>query len=453
MKIGLFTKLFLATLLTAATVVAGMALSVHWAFEHGLKKYLRQVEMESLDKIVPVFNRFYAQEKSWDALRNPLLFRQLVQQVLFEDNDAAHQGRRPPRLWLLDAHQQVISGPPSHATLHLENARALLHENQIVGWLAMRPNSFISDKLTQAFHRQQIHSYYVIAALALLVSALAAWLLVRQLLVPIKHLAQGVRALGNGDYHTRIQTQGSDELGRLGEDFNHLACALERNEQMRRQWFADISHELRTPLAVLYGEIEAMRDGVRPVTSAALTALHNETYALSKLVDDLYELALSDVGALDYRKELFDVGEVLEAAVTAFQPRFQAHGLALACRILSPAPVRADAARLTQLFGNLLENSLRYTDSGGSLEIILNCDKQRIYIDFQDSAPGVAEDMLEKLFERLYRADKSRSRALGGAGLGLAICRNIMTAHQGVIQARLSPLGGVWIALELPLQM
>ncbi|NJO17199.1 MAG: HAMP domain-containing protein [Thioploca sp.] len=352
------------------------------------------------------------------------------------------------RLQIVDMKKQVVFG--YHKVLPNELLRPLHHKGQIIGWVGLHPHEVIMDNLALSFQAQQRHSYILIAALAVVVSVLVSWLLARQLLNPIRHIATGARALGSGHYQTRLPVKSADELGQLASDFNHLAHTLERNEQARRQWIADISHELRTPLAVLRGEIEAMQDGIHAMTLENLKSLHSETLSLGKLVDDLYELALSDLGALDYRKEVVDIADVLDSVVTAFQPRFAAKNILLINQVQEWVTIFADTRRLTQLFTNLLENSLRYTDPPGRLEISIAITANHVLLDFKDSAPAVPDDSLDKLFERLYRVDKSRSRTLGGAGLGLAICRNIVEAHEGQISAQHSPLGGVWVQVKLP---
>jgi two-component system sensor histidine kinase BaeS len=270
---------------------------------------------------------------------------------------------------------------------------------------------------------------------------------------PLQELQATTQRLASGDFSARVTVSADDELGRLGQDFNALAQTLERNEQARRRWVADISHELRTPLAVLRAEIEALQDGVRPLERAAIDALHADAVRLGRLVDDLYELSMSDLGALTYRKEPTDVAEILAADVDAFAARYEAAGLALRLdnRLDDASTLRADPHRLSQLFRNLLRNSLQYTDPGGGLGVGLGREDREVVIDFRDTAPGVPDDALPRLFERLYRVDASRSRATGGAGLGLAICRNIVEAHGGRILARPAPEGGLWVQVRLPL--
>lgn len=221
---------------------------------------------------------------------------------------------------------------------------------------------------------------------------------------------------------------------------------------MRRDFMADISHELRTPLAVLRGELEAIQDGVRKFTPETVASLQAEVGTLTKLVDDLHQLSMSDEGALAYQKAPVDLIPLLEVAGGAFRERFASRGLKLQFSLPDSITVFGDRDRLMQLFNNLLENSLRYTDSGGSLQISAGQRDKTVRLTFADSAPGVSDDQLQKLFERFYRTEGSRNRASGGSGLGLAICLNIVEAHNGRIIAAHSPFGGVSITVELPLE-
>jgi two-component system sensor histidine kinase BaeS len=318
-----------------------------------------------------------------------------------------------------------------------------------VGWLGVRRNTLLTDRLALAFIDSQSRSNTLILLLALGLSALGSWLLARQLIRPVRRMAAGVRRLASGEYTVAIPA-GGDELGDLARDFNLLGRTLQRNEEARRDWIADLSHELRTPLAVLRGEIEAMQDGIRPVSVDGIASLHAEVLSLGKLVDDLYELALSDLGALDYRREPVSLTEIVVSAVETHRHRFADKGVALTCVPRRPSVVHGDRRRLAQLFGNLLENSLRYTDRGGRCEVCLEVTGALAVITIDDTEPGVPSGLHERLFDRLYRVDGARTREHGGAGLGLAICRNIVDAHGGRVAAEGSPLGGLRIRLELP---
>jgi len=325
-------------------------------------------------------------------------------------------------------------------------------DGKTVGYLATAPRKNLSEEHELHFSEEQSRFLLFLGLCIALISVLVAFPVSRQLVKPIKVLAEATRKLASGQYQTRITVDSSDELGDLSRDFNSLAVALDSNEQARQQWIADISHELRTPLSVLRGEIEALQDGLREVTADRLDSLHNQVMNLNRLVNDLYELSMSDIGALNYQKETIDVVAVLEKTIESQSDEYRAKEIEIGFDGNDKVgQIFADAERLQQLFSNLLTNSLRYTNAGGELRISLQTLEKTVLITMEDSAPGVAQSDLSRLFERLYRVDNSRSRETGGTGLGLAICKNIVDAHEGSISAESSSLGGLKITIELPL--
>ena len=497
MTLSIRTKLFLTLLFASALVVGGMLGFMRWSFQRGLVEFAATRQEERIAAIVGRLAERYREDGGWERLRadrrlwiatlkgwgeRPKLRQEPEPE---SEPDQRDPYRRPPP-WLRHALredspgwppqrlQQRLEGgapsPPLELRLMLLDAQGGLvygrpellpgiHrypielDGEAVGSLALLPGPTLSELGEIRFQERQSTAFLVIA-LAMIGLAVALSLpLARRLVRPLEAFQVGVRQLAAGRYGARVSVTGDDELGRLGRDLNALAGALEQNEQARRQWVADISHELRTPLAVLRGELEALQDGVRPLEPAAVDSLYADTLRLGRLVDDLNELSMTDLGALSYRKEETDPAELLEADLEAFTPKFRAAGLDLTLdnRISQSLPLQADAHRLSQLFRNLLRNSLRYTDAGGGLTVILDADKERVSLDFQDTAPGVPPEALPRLFDRLYRVEGSRSRDTGGTGLGLAICRNIVEAHGGQISARPAPQGGLWIHIELPL--
>jgi two-component system sensor histidine kinase BaeS len=215
---------------------------------------------------------------------------------------------------------------------------------------------------------------------------------------------------------------------------------------------ADVAHELRTPLAVLRADLEAVQDGVRSASGESLNSLLAEVRTLNKLIDDLHDLSLADVGALSYRKAVLGVDELLQRCIAPFRERFAHKQLRLVTAPTDPElRVFADGSRLQQLLNNLLENSLRYTDAPGETRVSGARDGGEVLMSIDDSAPGVPPELLPRLFERFFRVDSSRNRETGGSGLGLAICRSIVEAHGGSIAAARSMLGGLRIDIRLPL--
>jgi two-component system sensor histidine kinase BaeS len=221
---------------------------------------------------------------------------------------------------------------------------------------------------------------------------------------------------------------------------------------MRRQWISDIAHELRTPLSILLGEIEALRDGVREVNRVNLDSLSSEARHLSEIVNDLHELSLADAGELSIKKVPINPAAILKETLGYFKQGFIENQIQIENSLedQSSATIMGDADRLRQLFSNLLENTLRYAEAPGILKIGQNFGANRLILFFEDSGPGVPEKELDRLFDRLYRVDRSRSRAHGGSGLGLSICKSIVNALGGEIRAQNGNSGGLRIEVELP---
>lgn len=474
MKISITYKLFLAILTAAALAVISLVLIMQWSLSRGFLRFVNGMETEGLSRLAAALEEGYRTERNWNFVRrDPARWRHLVASALPRDGALPTGGPPPPlpggeqhrpprpvpppaahqfdqRLFLMDADRTVVV---SRSSIPAGSAATPLRNNgRIVGYLGLLPRARLSDSHQQRFLREQKLAFVLVSWVIVLVAACFSLLLARRLVRPLRELARATHRLTAGEFGARVPVVSSDELGRLAADFNLLALTLEKNETARRQWVADISHELRTPLTVLRGEIEAIQDGIRQPTPEAMHSLHDEALRLGRLVDDLYQLALSDLGALTYRKADLDPAVPLGDALAAYRPEFAAKDISLTAEFPpgDGVTVFGDAGRLRQLFVNLLDNTLKYTNAGGSLHISMALRGGSVTIDFQDSAPGVPSEELEKLFDRLYRVESSRSRSTGGAGLGLAICRSITEAHGGSITVKPSPIGGVWIRIELP---
>jgi two-component system sensor histidine kinase BaeS len=477
MKIRIQHKLFLAMLAAAGAVVLSMYLVMRWSFDRNFLKYSHTVDLERLEAVAGKLEEAYAGEGSWRFLSED---PQRLRALLWDSPGMMPRGpggRRgmgmgmgmgpmrdmPPgpatepggrflrRIVLLDGDKNPVFGPPRPpGGIEL---RPLIHDGKTVGYLGILPPRIVSDARQLRFVREQKRAFAFIAVAVVVLAALLSVPLAGQMVRRIRELASATHLLASGKFDTRVPGDSSDELGQLSRDFNTLALTLEKNEAARRQWVADISHELRTPLSVLRGEIEALQDGVREATPQAVGALHAEVMRLGRLVDDLYELSLSDLGALTYRRAETDLAGLLRQVVDAYRNDLAGRGIRVEEDVPAdrPFPAFADPDRLNQLFSNLLENSLKYTEEGGRLKVRIARGNGKAVVDLEDSGPGVPEAELARLFDRLYRVEGSRSRATGGAGLGLAICRNIVEAHGGTIAAFPSSMGGLGVRVELPL--
>lgn len=462
--------------MAAAMAAISMVVVMHWSVRRGFLRYVNAMEKAGVSRLASSLEEGYRPEGGWGfVVHDPARWHQLILAAIPPGGPLPQPSGTPPppkpngagqgpppgppphmvrsldqRLFLLDAERRVLIG---HAVPAGSAFTPLFHRGQVVGYLGLLPRQELSGPPQERFLREQRLAFALVAGIIILLATGLSLLLSRRLVRPLRGLAAATHQLAAGRFATRVAVISQDELGQLAGNFNTLAMTLERNEQARRQWVADISHELRTPVAILRGEIEALVDGIRQPDPPSLASLHSEVLRLARLVDDLYQLAMSDLGALTYRKEYLDPVRLLKEMVTTRRAEFAAKGIAMHAELPPEQTVAlfGDGERLSQLFANLFTNALKYTEAPGVLRITMGRHAGRVVIDFVDSSPGVVEADLARLFERLYRVDGSRSRATGGAGLGLAICRNIVEAHQGKISARPSPMGGLWVRVELPL--
>lgn len=289
--------------------------------------------------------------------------------------------------------------------------------------------------------------------LSFLFASATAALLTRALTRPLSALTDGARRLGAGERGLQLRVPRSrDELRTLTEAFNNLVTGLERQEAWRRNLVADIAHDLRTPLSILRSELEGMQDGVITLDDAALDRLHAEVLTLSTLVSGLRELSLAEGGGLPLKREVILLEPFLAEFTESFQTRAAEVGVTLTLERL-PAKLTAtfDPDQLERILGNLLGNALNYA-SPGAVVIGAARTTSGVRLSVRDHGPGVPDDP-ERLFERFYRGDSSRTRSAGGekgSGLGLSIARAIVQAHGGTLTAANHPEGGAVFTLVLP---
>jgi two-component system sensor histidine kinase BaeS len=355
----------------------------------------------------------------------------------------------PDRITLLDGAGAYLAGRPLGAGPSAR--RAIGAAARPIGFLAVSRAQRPSDAMASAFLQQLKDSLLAIVGASILLSAAAAMLLAAHFRKPIERLASGARALAIGRFDMRLAVERSDELGELALSFNQLAQKLEAAEESRRQWVADTSHELRTPLSVLRAQLEAIEDGVRPASLETVASMLRQVLSLNKLIDELYALARADVGELAYERVPFDLWQLAREEAAAFEQKMADAGLRFDVCGPACAIVVADPQRMRQVLANLFENSVRYTAPGGTVWLKARTDGTELTISLDDSAPAVPDDALARLSERFYRVESSRSRAQGGAGLGLALCRRIIDTHGGRLSFAHSPLGGLRVLLSLPL--
>ncbi|MFA0087696.1 ATP-binding protein [Vibrio sp. 10N.261.51.F12] len=468
MRLTIFSKLFISILFGSLFMVVGMSLMINYSFKSGLQSYINDTEQEKAVVLASDIIQYYDLEDGWnDLASDPFLWHEIFTSwgepiprprpfMVFDDHrprkTTNKSGPLSHRIYLTDQDHRWVIGiePPLESNKTPIAAIPLVVSGNIVGWLNIIQPNTINDQLVKSFYAQQMQNMAWIISLAGLGSFLIAIWLVRHFLMPLKQLNQTAVALTKGDYSHQIPTHGHDEFSKLSRAFNSLTTSLSEQKKTREQWITDISHELRTPLSVLQGELEAIQDGIRQPEPKHIDSMHHQVHILGKLVEDLYQLSLSDSGAFHMKFANTNLTNLIDMQARNFEYRIADKGLTLIRQYDAQQPlfVWGDDKSLSQLIGNLLENSFRYTDANGQIQISLHDMTDHIELHIEDSAPTVDVESLPRLFDRLYRIDKSRSRQYGGAGLGLSICASIVNMHEGQIQAQPSELGGIIVTVS-----
>ena len=309
------------------------------------------------------------------------------------------------------------------------------------------------------------------AAAAAVVALVLALFLSRRILRPVAALTSAARAMEQGDLSQRVQVKSRDEVGELGSAFNAMAGSLARTEDLRRNMVTDVAHELRTPLTNIRGYLEAMRDGVLAADKVTLDSACEEAVHLSRLVDDLQELAMAEAGQLKLDRGPADLGEVVDRAVRAVTPRAMDKSIELSTHVQGQLPqVEIDQVRIAQVLLNLLSNALAHTPNGGTITVSAVGDQPSaisgqppaashqsslishhfVRVSVSDTGKGIPPDHLPYVFDRFYRVDPSRARSTGGSGIGLAISRQLIQAHGGEIWAESEVGKGSTFIFTLP---
>ncbi len=258
----------------------------------------------------------------------------------------------------------------------------------------------------------------------------------RTLTAPMQELGEAAQAIGGQELGRRVSVQGTDEVVALADRFNEMAAALEQAERLRRDLLADVAHELRNPLHVMQGNLQAILDGVYPLSDQEVARIYDQTRHLTALVDDLHELAQAEAQQLTLNMEPVDMAALVKESAASYRPLAEAGDIALRVELLGAIPqVEGDLARLRQVMNNLLSNALRHTPEGGQIVVTVEEKAGWLEVAMMDDGAGIAAEHLEHVFNRFYRTDGARSREQGGAGLGLAIARAIVEEHGGWITA------------------
>jgi signal transduction histidine kinase len=310
------------------------------------------------------------------------------------------------------------------------------------------------QQVQQSFITSVNQSIYIAIFAAGLLAVVLTLIFSHSIVSPIDALTRAAQKMEHGDLSQRVMVKSGGEVGQLAQAFNAMADGLQHVEQLRRNMVTDVAHELRTPLSNLRGYLEAMQDGIVVPTPENISSLHQEVMLLNHLVDDLQELALVEAGQLRLNKQPIQLDAEVKKTIAITQPEADVKGISLKTKISSDLPlVSVDPERLKQVLRNLLENSLVYTPENGDISIEAQAHNGMVQVKVQDTGIGIGPEHLPYVFERFYRADRSRTRSTGGAGLGLAIVKKIIEAHGGQVSIESILEKGTTVTFTLPTAM
>lgn len=476
------TRLLLSFALVALVSVIGVVVFARQGAASTVRSFMYRGGMVGSDELVTSLQDYYAQYGSWEGAESLLGGSGRGQgqgQGMHGQGSNMMMGQR---LRLADASGRVVADTTATPAGELSRAErdaafVLKVDGRTVGYLSWQgglaftaaDESFLVSRLTRA----AITAGLIAAGLSLLLALLLSYTLMR----PVRDLTQAAHRLGERDLSQRVRVNGNDELAELALSFNRMADSLQQAEDNRRALTADIAHELRTPLAVQRANLEALQDGVYPLSPDNLIPVLEQNLLLTRLVNDLRTLAMAESGQLTLERTPADLHAIVQRVVERFQSQAAARNISLELRhndglrlheSKSQVTFNVDPQRIEQILSNLLSNALRYTPDSGQIVVRLvltgsgadavagtaerspaGPGQNGVQISIQDSGPGIPPEALPHVFERFYRADRSRSRSEGGSGLGLAIARQLAEAHGGSLVAANHPQGGAIFTLTL----
>jgi len=443
-------KLLGSFMLVILVAIFAIYLIADYSTAQKFRLYVIREDTMRLEALKSMLIKYYKERESWEGVgeflsRERPLAARMVQEAVQE------------RVVLIGPEGRVLAAPDTRL-LGQRLPKGLLREGlplDVGGRkfliLAGPVVSRVLDPLEQGFLRSVNRSLLLGGLAALLIALVLGTVLFRQLTTPLAELTAATERIASGDLEQRVRIRSRDELGRLGEAFNRMAESLKRSEELRRRMIADISHELRTPLTVIRGGLEALRDGVYAPTPERLAEIDREALLLDRLVEDLHELALAEAGELQLERGPTDLVKLIEKFAARVRPQLEERGLELLLRLPERLErLNLDGDRIEQVLHNLVGNAERYTPKGGRITIAVEDEGQEVVVQMADTGRGIPQEQLPYIFERFYRGERARSRRGGGAGLGLAIAKQLVEAHGGRIWADSEPGRGTKISFALP---
>ena len=440
-------RLLISFFLVSGVSLGMAALVVSRAASAEIKAHETRAEEQRSEQLQVMLAQEYSQSRGWSGVSRMLqqVGQLYSQRVIVVDvrgiivADSALTGSTLGRLMDAPVESErslVVRGPSGQVGTMLINPVTLPGD----------PIVDLQESSLPSINRFLIWSGVLAAGAAVILT----FFLSRRILAPVESLSRAARDLARGDFSQRVDVKSKDEVGELAGAFNSMAQELADAEAVRRNMVADVAHELRTPLSNLRGYMEAIKDGLVKPDATTIDTMHEEVAVLTRLIEDLQELALAESGQLDLDFQPCDLADLTRRAVTAYGPKAEEAGVAIVLDLPDSAPLRGDPGRLGQALRNLLTNAVNYTPAGGVVTVSVSTSGDDLELRVSDTGPGIPEDQIPHVFERFYRVDKSRSRATGGTGLGLTIARRLVEAHGGRISLESRVGHGASFCIILP---
>ncbi len=424
-------RLLLSFVLVIAVALGMAAFFVSRAASTEIGRFQDRTETQQSERLKTMLSNYYAKSEGWHEAQGVV---EQVGELYFQRVVVVN-----PRGMVVADSRRTLIGRTMRGPVEATHTLPVAGPGGGQGVLLINPKPFPDETAAPQPERNlpSVNSSLIWSGVfAAGVAVALTFFLSRRILAPVESLSRAARALARGDFSGRVAVRSRDEVGELARTFNTMAEEMAKTQEIRRSLVADVAHELRTPLSNIRGYLEAMRDGVMSADAATLDSVHEEVLLLTRLIEDLQELALAESGQIALYIQPCDLADLVRKAVAAVGPRAEAKGISISGDAPGNAQIQADPERIGQVLRNLLVNAVNYTPSGGKVRVMVDRRADEVEVSVEDTGIGIPEEELPYVFERFYRVDKSRSRATGGVGLGLTIAKRLAEAHGGRITAR-----------------
>lgn len=454
MKFSLQQKMILAFSVVVIVSIGGVVIFANLDSQRQVNRYLTRGGQYGVMELVEALEDYYEYKGTWSMVGE-------VADAYSQRHGRKNAHGKASELTLTDQNHFIVwsnAGQVKGEKLTGEmTSRSLeIHSGgQTVGYLVVENGVLQTPDDIAPFVNRLRRAIFLAGGFAILLAIGLAVLVSKYLLEPIKAITSASTQLSTGDFSTRVDIKGNDEIAMLAKTFNQLARNLELAEERKQSLTADAAHELRTPIAVQKAQLEGMLDGVLPLTQKNVLIALQQTNFLSRLVEDLRLLAMADAGEVRLEMRILNIVNLVQQVVAGFQAQAALEGTNLVTVFRPDGEelwIHTDVDRVSQILQNLISNALRYGQKGGRILISTRKESAKLVISVQDDGSGIPSTALPHLFERFYRHERARTRENGGSGLGLAISKKLALLLGGDLSGANSPEGGAVFSLELPIR-